>query len=615
MPSKSTKSNSLRFIKDLLSKYSTEASFSPDALNALEEIQKTMQEKRYGLVWEKHLHPEAVEEAMKTQIPVFLESGDHKIELKPGDKFNFILEGDNLHSLHILEKTHFSSIDLIFIDPPYNTGNNTFKYNDCFVDNNDSYKHSKWLSFMDSRLKIAKNLLTTNGSIFISISDEEYSELKLLMDEIFGAENFIGTLIWRKKTGGGQQEDTFVTEHDYILGYRRSKQFEWVDDSVEREYTQTDLERGYKLTKFEKWGSSAHKEDRETMYFPITDPDGNDFFPVAPDGLPGRWRVGKERLDAVISDGLIEWEKKNDRWTPYEKTALDFSTKKVKERSILYDLATNTEGDKLLTEIFGQKDVFNNPKPIELIEFLIKHTRPKNVLDFFAGSGTTGHAVLDWNYKNDDNVSFILATNNEENIAQDVTFERLRRVMTGYTVTKKISKEIKTYKPNLSMLKSASEGNTKALQKLFAQISADVEDLRSNFDKIEQSMKDGIIKVSGTIESASSVVGLQSNLKYFQTAFVQKNLFPGIELEDELLAYVRPLIELQFGVDLNNSAYELALSEEQLDELFDAGIENKSVIFIRQGVFLSADQQNQITKHNIQVNEIPNYYFGKDMWN
>ena len=240
------------------------------------------------------------------------------------EKFNFLIEGDNLHSLKLLEKTHRNKIDVIYIDPPYNTGNKDFIYDDCYIDKNDGYTHSKWLSFMSKRLEIARNLLSKTGVIFISIDENEFAQLKLLCDLIFGENNFIGTMIWRKKSGGGQTDEFFVTEHEYIFGYRKSTQFIWNDkhekiDQNEYKYKSSDGSL-YKITKLEKWGSSSHKEDRPTMYFPIKDPDGNNLYPIAPDKKDGRWRVGKERLHNLIKNNHIHWikDKKENRWIPYE---------------------------------------------------------------------------------------------------------------------------------------------------------------------------------------------------------------------------------------------------------------------------------------------------------
>ena len=196
----------------------------------------------------------------------------------------------------------------------------------------------------------------------------------------------------------------------------------------------------FAITKLEKWGNSSHKEDRPTMYFAIKDPDGNDFYPVAPDGLDGRWRVGKTKMEYFIETNRIYWDKDRNtgKWIPYEKN--DFSEAKGKlnkSRSILYKLAETGTATNELTSIFGQKDLFVNAKPTELIKYLIQHLNSEIVLDFFAGSGTTGHAVMELNKEDGGNRQFILCTNNEitdknpNGIAYDVTSKRLKRIMTG----------------------------------------------------------------------------------------------------------------------------------------------------------------------------------------
>lgn len=367
---------------EYLDKIKEEHKNDDEMLIALGEIENELNSKKYGLVWEEH--EEKVDVQMRTHIPVFTEVKEREISAAPDKPYNFLLEGDNLHSLYLLEKTHKGMIDLIYIDPPYNTGNKDFIYDDSFVDNADGFRHSKWLSFMASRLGIAKNLLSSEGAIFISIDSNEYAQLKMLCDDVFDESNYIGTLIWRKKTGGGQTDDFFVTEHEYVLGYRKSPEFKWIeyqDEANIEDFKYSDSKGRYTIVKLEKWGSSAHKEDRPTMYFPIIDPDGNDLFPIAPDGKDGRWRVGADRLNRLIANEQIHWnkDKKTDRWIPYEKVYYDKSKGKLlKSRSILYDLAETGTATKLLTNIFQQKDIFNNPKPVELLRFLLLHIQPRN---------------------------------------------------------------------------------------------------------------------------------------------------------------------------------------------------------------------------------------------
>ena len=191
-----------------------------EVLIALEEIESELNAKKYGLVWERH--EEAVDIQMRDNIPVFTECVDKEISTTTGG-VNFLLEGDNLHSLRLLEKTHAGRIDLIYIDPPYNTNNKEFIYDDSFVDKTDAFRHSKWLSFMHERLLLVKQLLSKNGSIFISIDSNEQAQLKLLCDEIFGEENFIDMISWFKKASPSNDAQYFSNDIEYILVYARDK--------------------------------------------------------------------------------------------------------------------------------------------------------------------------------------------------------------------------------------------------------------------------------------------------------------------------------------------------------------------------------------------------------
>ena len=390
--------------------------------------------KTYGLVWEDK--PEDVEERLRDELPILTEVPERAIISEDKDAPNHILiEGDNLEALATLAYTHEGKIDIIYIDPPYNTGNNDFIYNDSYVDKEDSYRHSKWLSFMSRRLRIAKKLLSAYGVIFISIDDNEQADLKILCDSIFMPSNFCGQFIWRKKSGGGQTDRYFVTEHEYILVYQATNKFCWKDIQIEKSrknYKYQDEKGSYNLIKLEKWGSSAHKEDRPSMYFLIKNPDGEDFYPVAPDGKAGRWRVGVKKMQTLIKDNLIEWK----NGIPYEKdyySETEVKTKTQKSRSILYNVGETGDGSNLLTNIFREKDVFQNPKPLSLIKELISHNSANYILDFFSGSGTTLHATMQLNAEDGGNRQCILITNNENNICENITYKRNQLVINGYT--------------------------------------------------------------------------------------------------------------------------------------------------------------------------------------
>ena len=516
-----------------------------EMLIALGEIENELNSKKYGLVWEEH--EEKVDVQMRTHIPVFTEVKEREISAASNKSYNFLLEGDNLHSLYLLEKTHKGKIDLIYIDPPYNTGNKDFIYDDSFVDSTDGFRHSKWLSFMASRLSIAKNLLSSEGAIFISIDSNEYAQLKMLCDDIFDESNYIGTLIWRKKTGGGQTDDFFVTEHEYVLGYRKSPEFKWVeyqDEANIEDFKYSDSKGRYTIVKLEKWGSPAHKEDRPTMYFPIIDPDGNDLFPIAPDGKDGRWRVGTDRLNRLITNDQVHWskDKKTDRWIPYEKVYYNKSKGKLlKSRSILYDLAETGTATKLLTNIFQQKDIFNNPKPVELLRFLLLHIQPKIVLDFFAGSGTTAQAVIEANLEDNNDTKFILCTNNESLICDNVTYPRIKTVITGK-------------------------------------------------------------RIDGSIYSD----GIPANLKYYRTDFVARD---EEFLSDALLEHIAEMIQIEHGVKIDDKQYLMIMNDAEADELqkhFDEYNDVKA-LYVSKNVLLTTEQLK--TFDGVEIHIIPDDYF------
>ena len=194
-----------------------------DMIATLNEVETELTKKKYGLVWEEH--SEEVDEQMKSNIPIFIEDKDKEIVSDEILPFNFLLEGDNLHSLKLLEKTHKGKIDVIYIDPPYNTGNGDFIYDDKYIETEDSFRHSKWLSFMNRRLQLARKLLSKEGAIFIQISDVEVAQLKNLCDEIFGEENFFNIISVNMKNiagaSGGGEDKKFKKNCEYILIYAK----------------------------------------------------------------------------------------------------------------------------------------------------------------------------------------------------------------------------------------------------------------------------------------------------------------------------------------------------------------------------------------------------------
>lgn len=417
-----------------------------EVLIALGEIESELNAKKYGLVWERH--EEAVDIQMRDNIPVFTECVDKGISTTTGG-VNFLLEGDNLHSLRLLEKTHAGRIDLIYIDPPYNTNNKEFIYDDSFVDKTDAFRHSKWLSFMHERLLLVKQLLSKNGSIFISIDSNEQAQLKLLCDEIFGEENFVDMISWFKKASPSNDAQYFSNDIEYILVYARDKSV-WrphrlpLNEKQMKYYTNPDNDsRG-------PWNSATYtcnksKKQRPSLYYPITNPyTGEEVWPKE----TAVWAYSKEQCEEHIKNNMLFWGVDGKAKYPRFKKFLSNHQGVVNRTLWHYDDVNHTQGasaELKSLDIIG----FATPKPTRLIDRIIRIASEDNsiILDFFAGSGTTAHAVLKYNHDHESsNRKFILCTNNENNICEEVTYERIKRVIEGYGDVEGIPANLKYYR-------------------------------------------------------------------------------------------------------------------------------------------------------------------------
>lgn len=421
-----------------------------------ELIKLLRSQKKYGLVWEDK--PEDAEQRMVNEQPVLVEVPERAILSDDAEAPNHILiEGDNLEALTALSYTHAGKIDVIYIDPPYNTGNKDFIYNDSFVDKEDGYRHSKWLSFMNKRLKIAKNLLSDKGVIFISIDDNEQAPLKLLCDEIFGERNFVAKFDWRKKTGANDAKDIAVITESILLysnskvlavereiwnrdeGSRNMKRFKFSDEFVET--------RGkYYLDTLDRGGLQYS----DSMNYGIEAPDGGMIYPngrseFVNDGWIWKW--GKDKVKWGLENKFLEFVKSKKssgskytiKYKVYENVDNEGNIRKKVGRAFTNFILEpiNQQGNSELMALFGEVP-FSNPKPLGLLQYLLNTIVIKDVtvLDFFAGSGTTLHATMQLNTEDGGHRQCILVTNNENGICENVTYERNRRVIQGYTTPK-----------------------------------------------------------------------------------------------------------------------------------------------------------------------------------
>ena len=435
----------LQTLRQQIQEFPIDKELKHDLLEAISD------KKRYGLVWEES--EEEAQEIMQEYLPVFKEDESKRLDSVPeGSPNHVLIEGDNLNALTALTYTHAGKIDVIYIDPPYNTGNKDFVYNDSFVDKEDGYRHSKWLSFMDKRLKIAKKLLSDKGVIFISIDDNEQASLRLLCDEVFGEHNCLVNMVW--DLGSGTSAGHFTRAHEYILVYALNRN---------------------NIPNFS--GGEGVIDDRAIKKKSIKNAESEYFFKAgtkfeASDGfeLTGEWG-GSEKTRLVKGRFICEnkqlkedvvlaacWTQRNQMDSFFSgKETFDSKGQKVlefyfrdngklycrKERdtinppSVLRNIATTKQGSALLKDMFDGQVVFDFSKPIKLLQFLLSLRSPNAiVLDFFAGSGTTLHATMQLNSEDGGHRQCILVTNNENGICEKVTYERNKRVIQGYTTPK-----------------------------------------------------------------------------------------------------------------------------------------------------------------------------------
>ena len=412
-------------------------------------------QKKYGLVWESEKTREHFEFDNNKILPVLLENKNLRILGKAIDEPNYLIEGDNFYALNILKYTHSGKIDFIYIDPPYNTGNKDFKYNDVFVDKEDTFRHSKWLSFMSKRLFLAKELLSENGVIFVSIGDDEQANLKLLMDSIFGENNFISTVPRLAKTSS-DKGTFYAPSKDFVLAYKHRQRSEKFNDILDEDYKNRFKgldERGH----FATVGLfQAALDSRPNQRYWIECPDGSFIIPpgnVFPSKIADaafikpesnedkvwRWSFDTylEKKDLLVfkkskRSPMLNEKLKKSEWNVDTKYYLEDRQESGKRPRDWMDGYLNTAGS---SEMNKYELSFSYPKPTSLIKYLIQisHTSKDIVaLDFFAGSGTTGDAILQLNNEDGGNRKFILVTNNEDNICEEVTYPRLKKAIKGF---------------------------------------------------------------------------------------------------------------------------------------------------------------------------------------
>lgn len=526
----------------------------------LGEITKEINGKKYGLVFEEHR--EKIDEILEENVP-YLENQDD-LFVENGGETNFLIEGDNLAALQLLEKTHKGKVDVIYIDPPYNTQNEDFIYDDIFVDSTDMFRHSKWLSFMQKRLKLAYKLLSDSGMIWISIDENELFDLKLLCDEIFSSSNF-RSLITIIANPGGRDYGGIAKTTEYVLIFSKTEKSTIEKISSEDHFFNLKDEFGsFELRELRNRNTKFNDKNRPNLCYPFyvnpndidehglnsvslekTDLYSVEVYPLKSQGIQTVWRWGKEEKSREnLNKNLKAKKKKDGTYMIVEK----YRDENVMLKNIWNDKKFRTENGSLqLKAIFGDK-IFSYPKPLDIVETLLR-TQPSSstILDFFAGSGTTGHAVLKLNAEDGGHRKFILCTNNENNICREITYERLKTVITG-------------------------------------------------------NRKDGS-KYSD---------GLAGSLKYLKINYLPIKEKMYYEYADELLEHIKALVELENAVNLGSEkSVAIVLDDEELDEFVDSLDENSDCkkLYMGHDVLASAVQERKIKSKGISINIVPEYYY------
>ena len=609
---------------------------------ALSKIESALTEKKYGLVWEEH--EEEVDKQLVHNIPVFREVEDKKIVADKNADFNFLLEGDNLHSLKLLEKTHKGKVDVIYIDPPYNT-NNSLTYNDSRVSKSDSFLHSKWLSFMHKRLLLAKELLNDDGIIFMSIDDNEGYQLKLLSDEIFGEDNFMGSLSVIRAEGGGMAKH-IIKGHDMLLIYCKNitKRFPLArPKDIRGKIIEIDgvgywIQEDAIRKKFGEYGNLHYEEILEYRDQQFKDEidaglENNEYILVPKDN--GMNIIGKlRRIDE------------------------DYS----KFYSVVKHL--NKDGVSEL-KTFGLYEKFDYPKPVSLVQSLIEGATFLNkdkyiILDFFAGSGTTGEAVINANMKDNKNRKFILCTNNEVSSKQKLAFVKEKGYLESYnpnnsvtdsvienriekeldkdglTLDELISSDKKNYESfgiaqgvtyiRLSMINSGFDSKNAMEEELYSKkltlsnlrnankFLEEIEKIKSKkeFSEYRQRLKDGKLELFGKIDKNYKFRPRPFNLKYYKTEFIPKLSEDEEILSSKHLDYIKEMVELENMCEIDGNSRRIILSDEDLNIALTE-MEESGVLYIPSFILLTNEIKDSIEERKLEVVTIPDYYFTEEL--
>lgn len=535
----------------------------------LELVQSLKKVKKFGLVWEDK--PEQVAIDCQTRLPVLQEVTDRAITKADDQPTNLIIEGDNYHSLSTLNYTHAGKINVIYIDPPYNTGHKDFVYNDHFVDKEDGFRHSKWLSFMAKRIKLAKDLLAPNGFIFISIDDNEQTNLKLLCDEVFGDNNFIGQFI-HKNNSSKNQANLLSISTEYMLCYAKNmealKGLKWrIPKKGAKDIVKTfnklkasglsieeialeikDMYSRPKYAHLSRWNkvdelgvfkdADLSREGGKKDYTIVNPNTGKEVV------IPSRgWGKSHEELLRLQKEDMIWYGDENT--PPGLKDYIESDRDSVPDNFLYFDNSVDT---RMIKAMFGSL-VFENPKPLEMIKMIINiaSNKESTVLDFFAGSGTTGHAVIDLNKDDGGSRKFILCTNNENDIAENVTYQRVNKVIDGYSDVAGIPANVRYFKTDFV----DKADNTDQTRVALVARATDMIKIREN--TFETVIEKPLYKVYASVDTYSAIIFEPSVIGEAKAELAK------LPLDKPIFAYVFSLANDSFDSDFADMDHTMHL--------------------------------------------------------
>ena len=521
--------------------------------------------KKFGLVWEEK--PEDVASMCSSQLPVLYEIEERSIKGDASQPTNLIIEGDNYHSLSVLNYTHAGRVSCIFIDPPYNTGNKSWKYNNRYVESDDMFKHSKWLSFMNKRLRLSKELLTDDGILIATIDDYEAHTLRLLLDEVFGEENRLSTVIVLNKKSGRSTDKFFATSHEYYYFYAKNIQNAKTgllanDESLQATFRNEDEGGRFKWRDFLRTGGFSTPEERPNSHYPIyydaksgridvvPFPEAFEIIPLDSKGKKRVWRQTRPSLMKLVAEDEISIQNTKSGYKVRIKDRIRTEAiPKTVWDSPKYDAATH--GTKLLEKILGRPRSFDFPKSLyavrDALDVALFEKKEAIVLDYFAGSGTTGHAVLELNRTKHMGLSFILCTNSESNIAEEVTYPRILNVINGYEDVPGISANVKFFKTDF-VKREATDDQTRAqLVSRTKQIIAIKED---TYDEVVSNENFAIM------ESASKYSAIVYNQDSIGEIIQVLSLLPG---DKPVGIYIFSLSNDRYEIDFENLEKQYSL--------------------------------------------------------